>query len=281
MSTNQPNVAGSDGTRFGGLAAHVEASISASIDKHLGDLTAPFPVTASQLSAFGAERTREAMADLLEQGVLKNSEHKDGGDEDVEMPSTRQTLAFDVRRLVDQVRQHPTGPEANKNADMMANVLTSVLLRSSPESGIDPREVEHRRQVFGTNAIAEKEIDSFCRLCWEAIQDFVLIMLIVLGSISVAVEVTTNKGNCNGCWFEGAAILASVCIVVLVSAGIDYGKQFAFLRLTRSLHDTNTKQVIRDGKQVSRQPEHSCQHSVSSRYSSRFSLQRGNDGTRG
>jgi magnesium-transporting ATPase (P-type) len=42
-----------------------------------------------------------------------------------------------------------------------------------------------------------------------------------------------------------------VCIVVFVTAGIDYAKQFAFLRLTRSLHDTNTKQVIRDAKQVS------------------------------
>jgi len=144
--------------------------------------------------------------------------------------------------------------EAEKNADMAANVLTTVLLRSSPENGLDPREVEHRREIFGSNALTEKTLDSFLKLCWEAVQDFVLIMLIVLGIIGITVEVTTHKKDgesCPTCWIEGAAILCSVCIVVLVTAGIDYAKQFAFIRLSKSLHETNTKSVIRDGKQVS------------------------------
>jgi magnesium-transporting ATPase (P-type) len=55
---------------------------------------------------------------------------------------------------------------------------------------------------------------------------------------------------CSYCWLEGAAILA-VLIVVLVSATIDYWKQFAFVRLLKLAHETNTKMVIRDGKQMS------------------------------
>jgi P-type E1-E2 ATPase len=85
------------------------------------------------------------------------------------------------------------------------------------------------------------------------VQDFVLIMLIFLGVISIVVETTIGKDEgekCSTCWVEGAAILVSVCIVVLVTAGIDYVKQFAFIRLTRSLNETNTKSVIREGKQV-------------------------------
>jgi magnesium-transporting ATPase (P-type) len=76
-------------------------------------------------------------------------------------------------------------------------------------------------------------------------------MLIVLGVISIVIE-TTKSGSekCGYCWIEGAAILFSVFIVCVVTAGIDYAKQFAFLRLTRSLNDTNTKSVIREGKQV-------------------------------
>lgn len=300
------------GSRFGGLAASVEASVSASIDKHLGSLTAPFAVTPVQLGHVSSERTRTALAELLELGVLSMSstagtgttggtgtstgmevvELTDGSD--VETPNAKRTLETDVQKLVAQMRAADAGHqhqvemdkmsdaavgaveqktekvssswhgngkapkltpeaalEADKNADMAANVLVSVLLRSSPESGIDPREVEHRRKVFGSNAIAEKPTDSFLKLCWEAVQDFVLIMLIVLGITGITVEVTTHEGPCNTCWIEGAAILVSVVIVVCVTAGIDYMKQFAFLRLTRSLHDTNTKQVIRDGKQVS------------------------------
>jgi len=53
-----------------------------------------------------------------------------------------------------------------------------------------------------------------------------------------------NK-KCGGCWLEGAAILTSVCIVMLVTAGIDYMKQFAFRRLNSSLEERNTKLVIR------------------------------------
>jgi len=44
--------------------------------------------------------------------------------------------------------------------------------------------------------------------------------------------------------------LTSVCIVVGVTAGIDYVKQFAFIRLTHNLDATNTKSIIRGGKQI-------------------------------
>ena len=261
-------------SRFGGLAGNVEASVRNSIDKLLGSFTAPFAVTADDLSHLGSERTRTALAELLEIGVTQLEKEEEEKKEkevgqlhveiDVETPpppppkSPKHTLEKDVRALIQKIKEADQGAttavseeEADRNADMAANVLTSVLLRSSPESGIDPREVEHRKTVFGSNAIAEKKTDSFLKLCWEAVQDFVLIMLIVLGVISIVVEVTTHDGGCSTCWIEGAAILVSVCIVVLVTASIDYAKQFAFLRLTRSLHDTNTKQVIRDGRQCS------------------------------
>ena len=251
-------------TRFGGLAKNVERSVSASIDKQLGSLSAPFPVTAVELGILSSERTRGALATVLSVGVgrvggQKQTDSKPG---DVESPDVDAVMQADVKQLVDKLRSFDGSgdqghvdaegeTEADRLADVAANALTSVMLRSSPESGIDPREVEHRRQAFGTNAIAPKKLDSFLTLCWEAIQDFVLIMLIVLGAISIVVEVSTHPGDCSTCWIEGAAILVSVCIVVLITASIDYAKQFAFLKLTRSLHDTNTKQVIRDAKQVS------------------------------
>ena len=245
-------------SRFGGLAAAVERSIS-SIDKEMmfgGD----YLIKAGDLSILGNDRTRAALVELLEKGV----KGKGGGGGDEEEPSSKRKMEMEVLLLVEKMRaDEAKGPfaehspeeiEADKNADIAANVLTTALLQSSPECGIDPREVEHRREYFGTHAIADKELDSFCALCFEAVQDFVLIMLIVLGIISIAVETTIGlEGGekCGPCWIEGAAILVSVCIVVFVTAGIDYAKQFAFIRLTRSLHETNTKAVIRDGKQIS------------------------------
>jgi len=254
-------------SRFGGLAGAVEDSIASSIGKNIGNHSSDFDycITANDLSVLGNERTRVALADLLEKGV-KAQQAKLSKAGDAENPSSQRRMCMDVMRLIEKIRHaeegakddhkdhsdSPEGHESTKNADMGANVLTEVLLQSSVQGGIDPREVEHRRQVFGTNAIKPKKLDSFLSLCWEAVQDFVLIMLIVLGSITIFVEVFGHRdeGPCGTCWIEGAAILCSVVIVVFVTAGIDYAKQFAILRLNKSLFDTNTKAAIRDGKQV-------------------------------
>jgi P-type Ca2+ transporter type 2B len=252
-------------SRFGGLAAQVEASIRSSIGQNIASKGAfsadKFRVTAAQLSQLSNERTRQALITVLEQGVHKEASSSKGDDE--EAPSSRRQLQTQLEQLIADMKQD-IGKEykehseeqakADTNADIGANILTTFLLQSSPEVGIHASEMEARRDVFGTNAIAAKELDGFCKLCWEAVQDFVLIMLIVLGVISIVVETTIGLEDgetCGPCWIEGAAILVSVCIVVFVTAGIDYAKQFAFIRLTKSLHDTNTKAVIRDGKQVS------------------------------
>jgi len=245
-------------SRFGGLGAAVEVSMAESIEKDLGNYLADYPVTAEQLSKLSNDRSREALIEVLE--TIFQKEDTDLKD-DVENPSPQQRMYANLHQLVDRMKRDvangpfpehsPEYAEAVKDGDLAANILTALLLRSSPETGIDPREVEHRREFFGSNALTEKKLDSFLLLCWEAIQDFVLIMLIVLGVISIVVEIFTHNGHCTTCWIEGAAILVSVCIVVFVTAGIDYAKQFAFVRLNKSLHETNTKAVIRDGKQVS------------------------------
>jgi Ca2+ transporting ATPase len=244
-------------SRFGGLAGSVDQDI-ASIDKDLGNPFADYQITADALSRLSNDRTRLALIATLEEGVPLMDQ-----DDDPEAPTSIRKMHSSVHKLIDQMKKdEKNGPyaehsqeehDADKNADMAGNILTSVLLRSSPETGIDPREVEHRQTVFGSNGIEEKKLDSFLKLCWEAVQDFVLIMLIVLGIVSIVVETTVghDADNCTTCWIEGAAILVAVVIVVCATAGIDYVKQFAFIKLTKSLHETNTKAVIRDGKQCS------------------------------
>jgi calcium-translocating P-type ATPase len=253
------------GSRFGGLAAAVETSMASSVDVLASTQQEPFCVTAQQLGELSVERTRAALAQLLKKGITAAANKQDDEEEDVEGGDrTIVKLHHDIQQLGTQLElassaseddhgHQQVNAEADRLADMAANVVTTVLLRSDPERGLDPRQVERHREIFGSNGIADKELDSFLNLCWEAVQDFVLIMLIVLGIIGIVVNVTTLKPGerCTTCWIEGAAILASVVIVVIVTAGIDYAKQFAFIKLTRSLHETNTKAVIRGGKQLS------------------------------
>ena len=227
---------------------------------------AAFPVTKEDLSELANDRTRLALAKVLERALTKvDSESKSGEDGDAEAPDEIVRAQTHIANLVARMKANadkepfpdhsPERQHADADAEVAAAALTSLVLRSSPETGLDPdpANLQSRIEIFGTNAIADKKLDSFLKLCWEAVQDFVLIMLIVLGIITIVVETTVGVeegGSCGTCWIEGAAILLAVLIVVLITAGIDYQKQFAFVRLTKSLEMTNTKSVIRDGKQI-------------------------------
>eukprot|EP00581_Thalassiosira_minuscula_P007824 CAMPEP_0183703132 /NCGR_PEP_ID=MMETSP0737-20130205/988_1 /TAXON_ID=385413 /ORGANISM="Thalassiosira miniscula, Strain CCMP1093" /LENGTH=1169 /DNA_ID=CAMNT_0025929841 /DNA_START=195 /DNA_END=3701 /DNA_ORIENTATION=- len=225
---------------------------------------APFPVSANDLGDLSSsERPHAALARVLEKSA-QNLPPPGPGEEE-SLKNSRVQIEGLVRRIgTDEEDDHAHAHDKkNKESeahmhdlDMAATALATVVLRSKPDEGItnDAADIEFRRQAFGTNAIADKKLDSFLKLCWDAVQDFVLIMLIILGIIGISVETTIGleEGEaCGACWIEGAAILAAVLIVVLVTATIDYQKQFAFVRLTRSLHETNTKAVIRNGHQVS------------------------------
>lgn len=72
---------------------------------------------------------------------------------------------------------------------------------------------------------------SFLRLLTEAFQDFTIIVLLVAGGLSIGLEATLGKEGDNG-WIEGAAILAAVAVVVLVTAVNNYQKEKQFRELS-------------------------------------------------
>ncbi len=259
-------------------------------DRANNDHLKPFTVTADDLSDFSKERSREALILLLQtymdnnhisalpsiediangngsNGIVSSTtieftesasklSKNDRGQESEKGNRFIRTITSKLKE--DQKIQNPDPIQKEKmerNMEMAAMALTTIVLRSSPEAGIstDEKELEHRMEVFGSNSISEKKLTSFLVLMWEALQDFVLIMLLVMGVVTIVVETTIalEPGEkCGPCWLEGFAILTSVCIVVLITAGIDYGKQLAFRDLSKKLETRNTKSVLRNGEQV-------------------------------
>lgn len=258
-------------------ARHAAHSVFAALSHPPDAYHKPFSVDTRDIGILGEERTRAALADLLEKAGNKLDAESNGEigfkDEDIEAGggsgpglgghgaalNQMKAVVTHIREL-DSCGPHPdtslSFAELASDCEIGAAALTALVLRSSPERGIDPdpSNLDARKEAFGANAIADKKLDTFLELCWEAVQDFVLIMLIALGIVSIVIETTIglDEGEtCGLCWLEGAAILTSVCIVVLVTASIDYAKQLAFVKLTRSLDATNTKSVVRGGKQIS------------------------------
>ncbi|MBW0497407.1 hypothetical protein O181_037122 [Austropuccinia psidii MF-1] len=118
-----------------------------------------------------------------------------------------------------------------------------------------------RIQKFGQNVVPQKKTKSLIKLVWLALQDKVLIILIIAAIISLGLGLYTTFGtppktyqDSNGRtiqqpqvdWVEGVAILVAVAIVTLVGSVNDYQKELQFKKLNAQKEDRSIK-VIRNG----------------------------------
>lgn len=110
--------------------------------------------------------------------------------------------------------------------------MLQVNLKTGLEQ--DPIDLERRRRAFGANVIPDVPPKSFLALCLDAIQDKTLIILMVAAVASIILGVTVEP-NKEIAWIDGAAILAAVVIVVLVTALNDWTKEKQFRGLQKKL----------------------------------------------
>ncbi|XP_044123587.1 plasma membrane calcium-transporting ATPase 4 isoform X2 [Neovison vison] len=139
-------------------------------------------------------------------------------------------------------------------------------LKTNPVEGLsgNPTDLEKRKQVFGQNFIPPKKAKTFLELVWEALQDVTLIILEIAAIISLVlsfyrppgeeneqcglpVSSPEDEGEAEAGWIEGAAILFSVIIVVLVTAFNDWSKEKQFRGLQNRIEKEQKFSVIRNG----------------------------------
>ncbi|KAJ7554708.1 hypothetical protein O6H91_05G005800 [Diphasiastrum complanatum] len=106
-------------------------------------------------------------------------------------------------------------------------------LRASVETGIcgDKVDLENRRKVFGSNIVREKPLKTFWYFVWDAMHDFLLVVLAICAAISLLLGIST-EGWKDG-WSDGGGITVSILIVVLVTAASDYRQSLQFQALER------------------------------------------------
>uniref|UniRef100_A0A2H1W8X0 Calcium-transporting ATPase n=1 Tax=Spodoptera frugiperda TaxID=7108 RepID=A0A2H1W8X0_SPOFR len=141
--------------------------------------------------------------------------------------------------------------------------LTSVFFLSPGLSG-SKADLQHRREVFGSNLIPPKPPKTFLTLVWEALQDVTLIILEVAAVVSLGLSfykpsddpadvahLDEEEGHYQ--WIEGLAILISVIVVVIVTAFNDYTKERQFRGLQSRIEGEHKFAVIR-GSEVRQVP---------------------------
>ncbi|XP_073732122.1 plasma membrane calcium-transporting ATPase 4 isoform X3 [Misgurnus anguillicaudatus] len=144
-----------------------------------------------------------------------------------------------------------------------------LKLKTSPVEGLsgNPTDLEKRHAAFGQNFIPPKKSKTFLQLVWEALQDVTLIILEVAALISLCLSFyhpsgeghdscgeaaggAEDEGEAQAGWIEGAAILFSVIIVVLVTAFNDWSKEKQFRGLQSRIEQEQKFTVIRKGQVI-------------------------------
>ncbi|XP_066559299.1 plasma membrane calcium-transporting ATPase 4 isoform X1 [Amia ocellicauda] len=173
---------------------------------------------------------------------------------------------MDLRELM-ELR---SGEAVTKIADNYGDVQGLCRrLKTSPVEGLsgNPVDLEKRHQSFGKNFIPPKKAKTFLQLVWEALQDVTLIILEVAAIISLGLSFyhppggdnelcgqaaagVEDEGEAQAGWIEGAAILFSVIIVVLVTAFNDWSKEKQFRGLQSRIEQEQKFTVIRKGQVI-------------------------------
>ncbi|KAI5056341.1 hypothetical protein GOP47_0028159 [Adiantum capillus-veneris] len=124
--------------------------------------------------------------------------------------------------------------------------ISSKLDIGDLDSGIlgTDADVKERKEDFGENKYDEKPPRGFWVFVWEAFHDLTLIILVVCAVISLAVGIL-SEGISTG-WYDGVGILASILIVVFVTAISDYRQSLQFQELEKEKKKVKVS-VIRGG----------------------------------
>lgn len=125
----------------------------------------------------------------------------------------------------------------------------ALLVGSSLEKGVsdDPREIEKRRKVFGSNTYPRQSPKGFFAFLWDACKDPTLIILMVCAALSLIFGIKSH-GIREG-WYDGTSIGFAVFLVILVTSISDYRQALQFLALNEEKKNILV-QVIRGGRRI-------------------------------
>ncbi|XP_022745023.1 putative calcium-transporting ATPase 11, plasma membrane-type [Durio zibethinus] len=115
----------------------------------------------------------------------------------------------------------------------------------SLDEGVRSDNVSTRQKIYGFNRYTEKPPKTFWMFVWDALQDLTLIILMICAVISIGVGLATEgwpKGM-----YDGAGIILSIILVVLVTSISDYRQFLQFRDLDREKKKISV-QVTRHGR---------------------------------
>ncbi|KAK9129675.1 hypothetical protein Sjap_010162 [Stephania japonica] len=123
-------------------------------------------------------------------------------------------------------------------------IANKLLTSTTNGLGSDKHLLNHRQEIFGINKFTESQVRSFWIYVWEALQDMTLMILGVCAFVSLIVGIIM-EGWPKGA-HDGLGIVASILLVVFVTATSDYRQSLQFKDLDKEKKKISI-QVTRNG----------------------------------
>lgn len=150
-----------------------------------------------------------------------------------------------------QVHHHDTPPRRSHGEGHGIQALTDLLEHAENKGYSD------RRRIFGENKLPPPRQRSFLQLCWLAMNDKLIFLLMASATVSLAlgiyqaVQIQQKGGSQSSSleWVESVTIVAAIILIILVQALNDYHKNYKFQKLNQKKEE-RTVTVMRSGKHV-------------------------------
>ncbi|KAK9054129.1 hypothetical protein SSX86_025206 [Deinandra increscens subsp. villosa] len=135
-------------------------------------------------------------------------------------------------------------PEKLKGYGGVDGVAKKLKTCTTNGIAMDEKELMSRQRLFGTNEFTEREQRSFWVFVFEALQDMTLMVLAVCAFVSLIVGIATEGWPAGA--HDGLGIVASILLVVFVTATSDYRQSLQFRDLDKEKKKISI-QVTRNG----------------------------------
>lgn len=176
---------------------------------------------------------------------------------DLEASTNFSITKEELIRLVDEYEVRTSDEEINLVGKHGGCEEIVSKLNSSATTGIEESQIEIQKRIdiFGSNKHEEKEIPSILDFAIEALEDFMLRILIVAAIIQISIGLSPLSAHPGSDWIDGVSIIFAVVAVVVITSYTNYSKERKF----KDLNDQNLNMIKvtikRNGKIIEMSPD--------------------------
>lgn len=122
-------------------------------------------------------------------------------------------------------------------------------LNTNLDTGLTGADFPERTEHFGNNYREPLVCKPFCIIFRDALDDFMLKLLIVCASFSITFDmILASPEDRSHAWIEGCAIFVAVFLVASIGSFVDYKKEVQFVKSRLKSEEKNVVRCMRNGK---------------------------------